>query len=397
MSQSLQSLLKMQAGGERCENSPPGDTANILERVQIAEWQIERAQKVAVIALADLAEHRDGNTGEHVLRVARLTHEMARHLEAQDCMGNELDSEFLRQIGTASILHDIGKVGIPDRILFKPGKLTAEEREIMEKHTVDGGAMLKKAEALLAGSRQFRLAGDIAVYHHEKWAGQGYPEGRRGLDIPLAARIVSVADVFDALTSERPYKSAWTPAAALDYVQAQAASQFDPLVVAALQAVLQTRSEARRIAWQSAMEIGHPTIDRDHRVLLDLVNQISIPATRRDPIALEFVLDELLSYTARHFAREEALIAEAGYPDLVAHQTIHAEMIGEVRQLQSRLVCAASDLGDALHDFLGRWLIQHIMVEDRRYTPFLSGLAVSGIASESQRTSANIPDQNLPR
>lgn len=373
MKQSFQSRLARPMAGERAGQRQIDHEQDLLARVQAAEWQIERSQKVAVMALADLAEHRDGNTGEHVLRVARLTHEMARYLQAHGDYGSALDDEFLRHVGTASILHDVGKVGIPDSILLKPGALTQEERRLMERHTVDGAAILRKAEALLSGSRQFQLAGDIAVYHHERWDGQGYPQGLAGAAIPLAARIVSVADVFDALTSERPYKAAWSKEEALAYVLAQSAAQFDPQVVLALEAVLATRAEARSIAWQDSMVIGHPLIDQDHRMLLDLVNQVSIPATRHDPIALEFVLDELLSYTARHFAREEALIGAAGYPQLAAHQAVHAGMIGSVRQLQARLIHSTDGLGDELHAFLGRWLIEHIMVEDRRYIPFLNG------------------------
>ncbi len=354
------------------KSSLPADADQaLLARVRMAEWQVERSQKVAVIALADLAEHRDGNTGEHVLRVARLSHEIARNLDSHGHYRNELDAELLANIGTASILHDVGKVGVPDSILLKPGPLTPEERLVMERHTYEGAAILKKAEALLTGSRQFRLAGDIAAYHHERWDGRGYPEGLAADRIPLAARIVSVADVFDALTAERPYKPAWSREEALAYVLAHAGTQFDPLAVVALQEVLAVRALARNIPWQSTMDIGHPLIDQDHRMLLDLVNQISMASTRHDPVALEFVLDELLAYTARHFAREEGLIAAAGYPQLQEHQQVHAQMIAEVRLLQTRLVWSVDGLGDELHQFLGRWLIQHIMGEDRRYIPYL--------------------------
>lgn len=348
----------------------PAD-ADLAIRLQYAEWQIGRSQKVAVIALANLAEHRDRSTGEHVLRVARLTHEMVRHLEAQGGRIKGLDEVFTRHVGTASILHDIGKIGISDSILHKPGPLTPEERLTMERHTTDGGALLHQVGALLAGSRQFELAAEIAVHHHERWDGQGYPHRLVGEAIPLAARIVSVADVFDALTSDRPYKKAWPREQALAYILAQAGSQFDPQVTAALAAVLEARAQASRIAWQPAMVIGHPLIDYDHRTLLELVNQIAIPATRQDPIALEFVLDELLSYTAYHFAREEALMAASGYPHQAEHQEVHARMINEVRQLQGRLMHPSAGLGDELQDFLERWLIQHIMGEDRRYIPYV--------------------------
>lgn len=354
----------------------PSREDDLAARLRRAEWKVERSQKVAVIALADMAEHRDRNTGEHVLRVARLTHEMARNLQAAG-RHPELDETFLRYVGTASILHDVGKIGVPDSILLKPGPLSDAERQQMQQHTVEGGGILKKAEALLTGSRQFRLAAEIAVHHHERWDGQGYPHGLAGEGIPLAARIVSVADVFDALCAERPYKAPWPREKVIAYMLENAGRQFDPLIVDALVEVLEARRLARNIPWETKMVIGHPMVDHDHRVLLDLVNQVASPFTRRDPIALEFVLDELLSYTAWHFAREEALMEAAGYPQLTGHREVHAHMIGEVRGLHSRLMMTSEGLGDELQRFLERWLIQHIMGEDRRYIPFVCPAASS--------------------
>jgi hemerythrin-like metal-binding protein len=331
----------------------------------------ERSQKVAIIALADLAEHRDTDTGEHVLRVARLTHEIARRLAAAGHDPDTITDEFLRHVGLASILHDVGKVSVPDSILLKPGPLTAEERSVMERHAADGAVILRKAEAMLAGSVQFRLAADIAACHHERWNGTGYPHALRAGAIPLAARIVSVADVFDALISVRPYKAAWSQDRALFYLREQAGVSFDPRVVEALAGVLEARASARTIEWKASMEIGNSLIDTDHRILLALVNQISMPETKVDPIAVEFVLDELLGYTAMHFAREEGLMEKAGYPGLDDHRAIHKAMIFEVRQLQGRLVAFTPRLGDDLHRFLANWLMQHILVEDRRYIPYV--------------------------
>lgn len=336
-----------------------------------AERRAERSQKVAIVALADLAEHRDTDTGEHVVRVARLTHEIARRLSVTPQYANVITDEFLRHVGLASILHDVGKVSVPDSILLKPGPLTPEERIVMERHAADGAVILRKAEAMLAGSLQFRLAADIAACHHERWNGTGYPHALGAEDIPLAARIVSVADVFDALLSVRPYKAAWPQDKALAYLREQAGISFDPSVVEALAAVLEARASARTIEWKASMEVGNPMVDNDHRVLLALVNQISTPETRGDPIAVEFVLDELLGYTARHFAREEGLMARAGYPDLEDHRATHKAMISEVRQLQGRLVAFSPRLGDDLHRFLANWLMQHILVEDRLYIPYV--------------------------
>lgn len=339
---------------------------------RLAERKAERSQKVALVALADLAEHRDNDTGEHVLRVARLTHEIARHLHGNGPFSHAIDAAFLRHVGMASILHDVGKVSIPDHVLLKPGRLTPDERTLMERHAANGAVILRKAESMLAGSAQFRLAAEIAEYHHERWNGAGYPHGLAGEDIPLAARIVGVADVYDALMSRRPYKEPWPEADALDHIRERAGVDFDPRVVAALEAVVASRARSVRLEWTPAMAIGDASVDADHQVLLALVNQISAEENREDAAAVEFVLDELLGYTALHFAREEELMARIGFPDLDHHRLVHQSMIGEVRRMQHRLMVSFTPrLGDDLHRFLGRWLTSHILGEDRQYVPFL--------------------------
>lgn len=336
-----------------------------------AEWMAERSQKVAVIALADLAEHHDNDTGEHVLRVARLTHEIARWLYAQRLCLDEINESFLRHVGVASILHDVGKVSVPDSILLKPGPLTPEEHRAIQKHVHEGGEILRKAEALLlTDSPLFRRASEIAAYHHERWDGTGYPTKIGGRTIPLGARIVAAADVFDALVSARPYKAPWSQKDALNHLWSCAGSHFDPQVVEALTAVLEAR--ANTIEWSEAWTVGNEQLDYDHRILLALVNQVGCPETKSDPIAIEFILDELLGYTATHFAREEAFMARIGYAGLEGHKAIHRTMIAEVRHLRQRLATFTPNLGADLHDFLSNWLMQHILVEDRRYSLFLS-------------------------
>lgn len=344
---------------------------DLTERRQ-SERTLERTQKIAIIALADLAENRDNETGEHVLRVARMTHDIAMRLRAKELPSHAIDNRFLRHVGVASILHDVGKVAIPDSILLKPGPLTPEERTVMERHAAKGGAILHKADSMLAGSHQFKLAAEMAEFHHERWNGTGYPHGLKGEAIPLAARIVSVADVFDALTSVRPYKAAWSQDKALAFIRERAGEDFDPLVVHALDQVIEDRSRAATIEWTPAMAVGEVSIDHDHRILLALVNQIWCPGTVDDPIAVEFVLDELLGYTAFHFSREEELMERAGYPDLEEHKATHRRMIEEVRVLQRRLTSFTPNLGMDLQAFLADWLTHHILSEDRRYIPYLA-------------------------
>ncbi|MBP2227653.1 hemerythrin-like metal-binding protein [Azospirillum agricola] len=335
------------------------------------ERSAERSQKIALVALADLAEHRDNETGEHVLRVARLTHETARRLWARGDYPGSIDDDLLRHVGVASILHDVGKVSIPDTILLKPGRLTPEERAVMETHAASGAAILRKAETMLAGSVQFRLAASIAECHHERWDGTGYPNGLAGEAIPLAARIVGAADVYDALSSRRPYKEPWPAERVAAHLREQSGRHFDPLVVEALLEVVEARAGARTIEWTAEMETGIPAIDSDHRVLLALVNQIAYEDNKGDRTAVEFVLDELLGYTALHFAREEALLERCGYPDLDHHRRIHAALLDEVRGLQRRMVAFTPGLGEELHRFLGHWLTSHIQGEDMTYLPYV--------------------------
>ncbi|HWD99064.1 MAG TPA: HD domain-containing phosphohydrolase [Bryobacteraceae bacterium] len=180
---------------------------------QLAEAQLETLQRLAVAA-----EYRDDETGRHTERVGALAATIAR------TMGQPED--FVEVLRLAAPLHDVGKIGIPDRILLKPGHLTPEEFEIVKRHTVIG------AEILGEGSYPvLEMAREIALSHHEKWDGSGYPLGLKGAEIPVTGKIVALADVFDALTHDRPYKRAWKREAALAEIQRLAGRHFDPDLV----------------------------------------------------------------------------------------------------------------------------------------------------------------------
>ncbi|MBF0390259.1 MAG: bacteriohemerythrin [Desulfamplus sp.] len=340
-----------------------------------SEMFANQTQKVALVAMADLAEYRDQDTGEHVLRVARMTHEIARTLIGRGVKPDNYGEDFLKHIGVASILHDVGKVGIPDGILLKPGKLTPEERSIIELHPTYGGSILQKATRMLSDSPQFKLAAEIANFHHEHWDGAGYPEGLRGTDIPLSARIVTIADVYDALTSKRPYKEPWTTEKALAYIRDRSGSQFDPAVVEAFFEVQTMRSHAPTVKWSDQIAIGHPALDQDHRILLELVNQIANPENTKDRAAIKFVIDEVVNYTYFHFNREEQFMAAAGYPDLDRHSKIHASMVAEVKLLQQRFDEQGENIGSELSQFLNEWLINHIMKIDKQYGPYVVNIS----------------------
>lgn len=201
---------------------------------------LRRAHFATVVALANLAEFKDDDTGDHVQRVERLVELTTRALRRRGLFKETIDETFENHIGTASILHDIGKVTVPDKVLQKPGRLDDEEWTIMRRHAEMGERLLSEAARDLDPGSYMQLGAVIAASHHERYDGTGYPKGLAGEDIPLAGRIVAVVDVFDALTSERPYKRAWRRDDAIAEIRRNAGTQFDPRVVEAFLEVLET-------------------------------------------------------------------------------------------------------------------------------------------------------------
>ncbi|MFT5285292.1 MAG: response regulator RpfG family c-di-GMP phosphodiesterase [Planctomycetota bacterium] len=197
---------------------------------QIRRRERDQAQHSVVFAMARLAETRDNETGKHIERVSSFCALAADGLIGQPGF-EEVHSTFIADLIHSAPLHDIGKVGIPDAILLKPGKLDADEWAIMQKHAVLGADILRQVIAETSSPGYLNMALDIAWCHHEKWDGSGYPRGLKGQEIPVAARILAVADVFDALTTVRPYKQAWSMERAVDYLREMSGTQFDPDVV----------------------------------------------------------------------------------------------------------------------------------------------------------------------
>jgi putative two-component system response regulator len=196
--------------------------AKVRERTrELVEAQIEIIERLAIAA-----EFRDDNTGQHTQRVGQMSALLARQLGLPDAQ--------VSLIARAAPLHDVGKIGVPDTILLKIGKLTPTEFELVKQHTVIGARILSGGKFPL-----LRLAEDIAYSHHERWDGEGYA-GLRKTDIPLAGRIVAGADVFDALTQQRPYKPAWPIGEAINEIERQRERQFDPGVVEAFLRVMST-------------------------------------------------------------------------------------------------------------------------------------------------------------
>ncbi|MEW6165478.1 MAG: HD domain-containing phosphohydrolase [Pseudomonadota bacterium] len=205
-----------------------GQISPALDRTVVVEALVV----AAVGGLAKLAESRDPETGDHLFRMARYSAIVAEELGC--------DAAYVRAILQFAPMHDIGKVGVADHILLKPGRLDAAEFAEMQKHPLIGGEVLRRCEAQVnaLGHSIFRIGAEIAEAHHEKFDGSGYPHGLAGEAIPLAARIVAVADVFDALTSKRPYKEAWPLEQALDALRRDAGKHFDPAIIAAFERAL---------------------------------------------------------------------------------------------------------------------------------------------------------------
>ena len=181
--------------------------------------------------LAAVIETRDEGTGDHVLRTKAYVGMIARWMQAEDGFRERLSDEYIEEICDAAPLHDVGKIAVSDLILLKPGKLTDEEFEAMKQHTVKGGKMIRNIFSNLEGDAFLKTAEEIAVSHHEKWNGRGYPYGLQGEEIPLPARIMAVADVFDALVSERVYKAPMPPEEALELIVSEGGSHFDPDII----------------------------------------------------------------------------------------------------------------------------------------------------------------------
>ena len=229
------------------------DQLDLLVHARTA--QLSLTQEVTIEAMAALAEWRDPETGGHIKRTQHYVRTLADHMAELPGYQRILSRNMIEMLYLSAPLHDVGKVSTPDSILFKAGPLTPEEFEQMKLHTVHGRDLLSAAERRLGSDSFLRIAHDIAYCHHERWDGKGYPRGIRGEAIPLSARLMSVADVYDALTSRRVYKPALPHEEVVSIICAGRNTQFDPDVVDAFIATGETfRDIARRFADEDTLE-----------------------------------------------------------------------------------------------------------------------------------------------
>jgi len=204
----------------------------LMEEVEKRTREISVIQDVTIMAMGSLAEMRDNETGNHIRRTQYYIKELAEHLVKKGKYRDVLTPENINLLFKSAPLHDIGKIGIPDRILLKPGKLTPEEFEIMKEHTTIGRDALVAAESLLDVDSSFlRFAREIVYSHHEWWNGKGYPQGLSGEEIPIAARLMAIADVYDATRCKRVYKPSKDHKTAVDEMVSERSTHFDPEIL----------------------------------------------------------------------------------------------------------------------------------------------------------------------
>lgn len=202
----------------------------LAEDLAVQNERIKTMQAGTIIGIANLIESRDSSTGAHVKNTSDYVKMLVQAAKEENIYPDIIDDSFIKLVISAAPLHDIGKIAVPDSILQKPGKLTAEEFELIKIHSTEGGKMIHQVLEDVTDEEYVQIAYDVAMYHHEKWNGKGYPCGLAGEEIPVSARIMAIADVYDALTMERVYKKAFSVEKALSIIEEETGTHFDPIL-----------------------------------------------------------------------------------------------------------------------------------------------------------------------
>jgi len=355
-----------------------------IETLRIRELELEEARADAIQSLGVASEYRDNETGWHIMRMTNFAQAIAKALG--------LSPEQRDLLYMAAPMHDVGKIGISDAILLKPGKLTSDEFDTMKSHTDIGVSILKGNDTLIAAAR------DIAGSHHERWDGTGYPQGLAGIEIPLLARICAVADVFDALTSIRPYKKPWSVEDASNLILSESGKYFDPDVVRAFEAampeILRIRELYRDdiidpkksvtlpplplratawVNWDDNLSVGIDTIDEHHRYLFDLINDLyEVVSKKRGAREVARLIKATDAYAKVHFRSEEKMMQHYNYQGIDNQEQQHHEFEAKIREFYEELhdnpLVAQFDVLSYLRD----WLIHHIRIEDAKLRSLVS-------------------------
>ncbi|MHB8123444.1 MAG: HD domain-containing phosphohydrolase [Desulfuromonadaceae bacterium] len=223
------------------------ETIQLQKTVEKNILEISKAQHATIFALAKLAEHRDEDTGAHLENVQEYCRQLAEYLKKNSSYSEQITPDFIDCLYHAATLHDIGKVAMPDAILLKQGKLTPEEFDIMKSHTVIGASNMQTVYNSYPDNAFVGMGIEIALYHHERWDGSGYPDGLSGLNIPLSARIMALADVYDALCSDRCYRKALEHEHVMAMIARESGRQFDAEIVAAFLALEASFQQIRNL------------------------------------------------------------------------------------------------------------------------------------------------------
>ncbi len=353
---------------------------------EIGRIQLQYAHVDMMRKLVSAAEYRDHETGYHLKRMSRYSVILGRMVG--------LSHQDLDLLGIAAPMHDIGKVGIPDEILMKPGKLTDDEYSIMKRHPEIGADILSGENALMKASH------DIALGHHEKWDGSGYPRGLAGDETPLFARICALADVFDALTTRRPYKEPWPIERTLDFIRDQSGSHFDPDLVEALNQSLESILEVTSLFGEgdddshlfadagarqrSRMTDGSllarlrkteasgvDTIARQHRFIMDITQRLETASISMDTAEFYDCLDGLQRNLPVYFVNEENLMRQLAYPEVDDHEGAHRASLALTRQLVADLETNPLATSFAAPRLISEWVRDHVEGRGAAFLEFL--------------------------
>lgn len=349
-----------------------------LETLRVRELELEDARANAIRSLGVASEYRDNETGWHIMRMTNFAQAIGKALG--------LPEPVRELLYIAAPMHDVGKIGIADSILLKPDKLSSDEFEVMKTHTTIGVTILTGNDPLIATARE------IAGSHHERWDGGGYPNGLTGEQIPILARVCAVADVFDALTSTRPYKKPWTVEEATAWIVIQSGKHFDPAVVDAFKRALPEilrirelyrddiidpkqvltlppveRGNEHWVSWNENLSVGIGTIDEHHRYLFDLLNDLyDVVIKKRGSRSVARLIKALDAYAKVHFRAEEMMMSHYGYEDINRQELQHHAFEEKVQEFYQELHANPLVAQFDILQYLRTWLVGHIQVEDAK-------------------------------
>lgn len=325
-------------------------------------YRLMMAQKAIIFALASLAEWRDPETGHHLTRTRDYAVILSKQIRKMFGRSGPIDESFIEDIYDAAPLHDIGKVGIRDAILFKPGKLTETEFNEMKRHVAIGKEIMEKViDQFQIKERFILMARNIAAYHHEKYDGTGYLEGLKKEEIPVEARIFSICDVYDALRTRRPYKEPLSHHAALNIIDQESGRHFDPKIVKAFMACNEKIMEVfetyhflseyhydvvdlkaidrMALKWTPDMSTGIEYVDKQHQELFERVNELLRAILRGDgKEELLRILSFLEEYVKIHFKTEENYMNNYNNPLYELHKREHLLFAERFFEIKNRLL-----------------------------------------------------------